>query len=151
MKSAININLALSKKLQKPMKILKILSIIALISIISCKKPQDENNNLPNNPGKFNEIKTDPNFNWNTALPIELIITGLKTINPIKNTLTVSNKSKTANYYSGNHLMEENLNLKFGVPSALDSLLIKFGSIEKTYKVEKTINAEQKSTHNTQE
>lgn len=127
------------------MKKLIILFIFAFVGFTSCKKQLDENNDLPNNsgkPGKFNEIKTDPSFNWNTALPVELIIKGLITPNPVQNTLVVSNKSKTANYYVGNHLMGEDLNLKFGVPSALDSLLIKFGSIEKTYKVEKTINAD---------
>jgi hypothetical protein len=38
--------------------------------------------------------------------------------------------------------MEENLSLEVAVPSTLDSLLIRFGSLEKMYKVEKTINAD---------
>lgn len=126
------------------MKIINKISLLAMLALaaVSCKKEPTKTEQPSGTPGKFSEIKTDPSFNWNTALPISLNITGLKTVDHIRNTLAVSNKEKTANYYVGSHLMSENLNLKFGVPSALDSLLIKFGSVEKTYKVENTINAD---------
>lgn len=118
------------------------LLIFLMLALASCIKEPIKKEKPASTPSKFKEIKTDPSFNWNTMLTIKLIITGLKTIDPIKNTLTITNKSKTANFYAGNHLMEENLSLEVAVPSTLDSLLIKFGSLEKMYKVEKTINAD---------
>lgn len=118
------------------------LLIFLMLALASCIKEPTKIEQPASTPSKFNEIKTDPSFNWNTILTIKLIITGLKTIDPIKNTLTITNKSKTANFYNGNHLMEENLSLEVAVPSTLDSLLIRFGSLEKMYKVEKTINAD---------
>jgi hypothetical protein len=116
---------------------LLILSII-LISFASCKKNVENTVEVPKIPSKFSEIKTSSNFNWNTTREVEIKVSGLKTETPISNTMVLSNKEKLANYYTGKHEMSESLTIKITVPASQDSILLSFGSIQKTYSIKQS-------------
>ena len=123
----------------KQMKItnykLLVVALVLLISV-SCKKETETKVDVPSTPGKFSEIKTDPNFNWSTTREVEVKVLGLKTEMPIANTLVLSNKEKDANYYTGRHDMSESFTFKIVVPTRQDSMVLSFGSIQKTYGIQ---------------
>ncbi|MCF8255352.1 MAG: hypothetical protein K9H61_01735 [Bacteroidia bacterium] len=109
--------------------------VILVMAFSSCLKLPNPTEEKPTTPVKFGEIKTDPNFNWTTTRIVDIEVLGLSTRTPIYNTFKLSTKDKASVFYQGKHAMSENIALKITIPAVLDSVLMEFGSIQKTYSV----------------
>jgi hypothetical protein len=112
---------------------------LAVLAFASCKKDVETKVEAPSIPTKFSEIKTDPSFNWSTTRVVQVNVKGLKTLESFSNTLTLSSLDKSAVYYSGYHLMSEDVNVKITVPTAQDSMVVGFGSIKKNYSIKQNV------------
>ena len=95
-----------------------------------CKK--SENTSPPTPPKTLNDLKAADSFNWSTGTPVELRITGLPTVVPVKSTLAVSRADGTV-LFTSLHLMSEDLVLTLTVPSTEKELTLQYGSV--TYQV----------------
>jgi len=105
------------------------------ISFSACLKLPNPTEEKPTSPIKFGEIKTDPSFNWGTTREVMVDVVGLNTKTPISNTFKVSTTDKASYFYQGKHAMSENFSFKITIPTMLDSVLMEFGSIEKSYSI----------------
>ena len=118
----------------KPHQFLSLL-ILLIIAIPSCKKEPTKAEQPASTPGKFNEIKTDPSFNWSTEKEITASIKGLKTLSKISGSLQLTSTDNKSLFYIGNHLMEEDLSLKIRIPVNVNKIKLSFGSVNKTYTI----------------
>ncbi|MEI7725372.1 MAG: hypothetical protein WCK09_09725 [Bacteroidota bacterium] len=110
------------------MKTLKtFILIFALTGILvtGCKKSEVV---TPEPAKTLNDLKASPTFGWSTGSPVELKITGIPTIVPIKSTLTISRTSGET-LFSSLHQMDQNLTIKLTVPSTEKELTLKYGSV----------------------
>ncbi len=108
-----------------------LISAIFGLMITSCSKSEID---IPDNSGKaLNELVVSSSFSWNTALPVELKITGLPTIVPVSATLTISLENGTP-LFNEYHLMDQNLTVKLQIPSTENKLVLKYGTV--SYPVE---------------
>lgn len=118
------------------MKKLIILSALVTLMFGACKKDQLEPS-IPNpsntQVSKFKEVKTDPNFNWETTQKIQLEVIGLKTPATIINTLTVSSVDGKEKYFTQLHKMNENLSTAITLPAHVKEVMVNYGSIQKKY------------------
>lgn len=115
------------------MRKLNLILISAISGLIfsACSKSEIV---TPDNSGKaLNELVVSSSFTWNTALPVELKITGLPTIVPVSATLTISLENGTP-LFNEYHLMDQNLTVKLLLPSTEKKLVLKYGTV--TYPVE---------------
>jgi hypothetical protein len=115
------------------MRKLNLILISAISGLIfsACSKSEIV---TPDNSGKaLNELVVSSSFTWNTALPVELKITGLPTIVPVSSTLTISLENGTP-LFNEYHLMDQNLTVKLLLPSTEKKLVLKYGTV--TYQVE---------------
>ena len=78
-------------------------------------------------------ITVERNFNWSSTKQFSLTVTGLSTVNTVTGTFSVIDLKTGATFYSGSHKLSDNLSLKLNIPTATDSLQIRFGSIKKNY------------------
>ncbi len=85
-------------------------------------------NNVP-----LSSIVVDRNFNWSATKQFNISVTGLRTANIVKGTFSVIDVKTGTTFYRGLHKMSDNLTLKLTIPTATDSLQIRFGSIQKNY------------------
>jgi hypothetical protein len=106
-----------------------------MLALASCKKEPTKLEQPANTPGKFNEIKTDPSFNWSTVKEITATIKGLKTMSAIRASLQLTSTDNKSIFYIGNHLMEEDLSLKIRIPVNVNEIKLSFGSVNKTYTI----------------
>ena len=105
-------------------------SVVAMLAT-SCTKSADAGTADANVP--FSAIAANRTFNWSSTKQINLSVTGLKTVNTINGTFSVIDAKTGAKFYSGLHKLSDNLSLKLTIPTATDSLQIRFGSIKKNY------------------
>ena len=109
----------------------RIITVIILMStlwLLSCiKQNLPDPGTTPTNVTKLADAKVPDNFNWSTSKNVEISITGLPTVVPVKNTLTITlpDGSKLYNVY---HDMSANLKLKLVVPSTVTQLKLVFGA-----------------------
>jgi len=94
----------------------------------------------PTTATQFRNLKVNETFSWQTSRPVTLKISGIATAIPIRSTLVVSNL-KGDTLRMENRLMEESLVIPLQVTAVTDSLVLSFGSIRKTYKVQSEIEA----------
>lgn len=94
----------------------------------------------PKTATQFKNLKVSESFSWQTTKPVKLAITGIITPNPVRSTLLVTTKQGDT-LRRENRLMDENVELLLQVPTTTDSLIVSFGSIQKTYKVQSEIEA----------
>ena len=114
------------------MRSILVILLLATLGVMSCIKQ-----NLPDAPIekiKLEDSKVPESFNWSTSKTVEVSITGLSTVVPIKNTLTITlpDGSKLYNVY---HDMSINLKLNLIVPSTINQLKLKFGSFDETLNI----------------
>jgi hypothetical protein len=119
------------------MKAAKLIAIILFTSVvsISCVKQNlPDAGTLPTDKQKLADAKVPSDFNWSTGKNVELTITGLPTILPVKNTLTISlpDGNKLYNAY---HEMSVNLKLTLVVPATVNELKLKYGSFDEILKI----------------
>jgi PBP1b-binding outer membrane lipoprotein LpoB len=110
----------------KKTNVLCFLGLAALL-VVGCSKNIDASN-VP-----FSSIVADRNFNWSSTKPFNLSVAGLTTVNTVNGTFSVIDVKTGATFYSGLHKLSDNLSLKLTIPTATDSLQIRFGSIQKNY------------------
>ncbi|MCK6610977.1 MAG: hypothetical protein L6Q78_08040 [Bacteroidia bacterium] len=94
----------------------------------------------PKTATQFKNLKVSESFSWQTTRSVKLAITGTITPNPVRATLLITNKQGDT-LRRENRLMDENVELMLQVPTTTDSLIVSFGSIQKTYKVQSEILA----------
>jgi len=108
----------------KKYKFLILISAITIVSFTSCEKSTDI---VPSPQNDIEDIKFDGSFNWSTGNTVTLSITGLPTIVPVKNTLTISLKDGS-DAFSSLHLLDQNLTLNLTVPSTEKELKLSYGT-----------------------
>ncbi len=108
----------------KKYKFLILISAITIVSFTSCEKSTDI---VPSPQNDIEDIKFDGSFNWSTGNTVTLSITGLPTIVPVKNTLTISLKDGSS-AFSSLHLLDQNLTLNLTVPSTEKELKLNYGT-----------------------
>jgi hypothetical protein len=115
------------------MKTISLLFLVAAISGVfftGCKKIENEYP-LPL-PKTLNDLKVADSFNWSSGTAVELTITGLPTVVPVKSTLAVGRTDGTV-LFTRLHVMSENLTLSLTVPSTDTELILQYGTV--TYHV----------------
>ena len=103
---------------------------VALTGIFftGCKKSE----NTAPLPKTLNDLNAADSFKWSTGSPVELKITGLPTVVPVKSTLAVGRIDGTV-LFTSLHLMSEDLTLTLTVPSTDTELILQYGTV--TYHV----------------
>lgn len=132
-----NCNYSGKQNLETMKKLITFLFAGAIV-LSSCKKLENPIPNEPSNPGgvsKFSDLKTNPNFNWSTEKDFTIEVLGLKTLSPVKGTLTIISSDGKSTIYKGNHLMEESFTINTKVAINLKEVKLTFGSIEKSYTI----------------
>ncbi len=115
----------------KPIRTFAIFILGATIILNSCKKSEVDPMPPAPVPTTLNELKAPDSFNWSTAQTVELMITGLPTVIPVKNTLIISRPDGQI-LFSRLHTMSEDLTVKITVPSIDKKLVIKYGTVSYT-------------------
>jgi hypothetical protein len=108
----------------KNLKSIILLLSISLFVFSGCMKDEI----VPLLPKSLNELNADDTFTWTTANSVEIQITGLPTVIPVRSTLSILLSDGT-NLYSEFHLMSENLSLNLPIPSSENQLVLKYGSM----------------------
>ncbi len=108
------------------LKYLILITAITTVVLTGCKKSETVTPVL--NPDSLNDLKASDSFDWTTATPVEMKITGLPTVLPVKSTLTISLANGTT-IFSKLHQMDHNLTLNLTVPSTEKELILKYGSV----------------------
>jgi hypothetical protein len=112
-------------------KAIQFLFLIISITFASCENvfelPEYEETatNIEN-------LNVSEDFDWKTSNKVVVEITGLpamKNINPVKNTLTLSDGVNA--YYTGYHSISENQRIELIISSEVKNIKLQFGSIEK--------------------
>ena len=117
------------------MRSILVILLLATLGVMSCiKQNLPDPGDTPADKPKLEDVKVPENFNWSTSKTVEVSITGLSTVVPIKNTLTITlpDGSKLYNVY---HDMSINLKLNLIVPSTINQLKLKFGSFDETLNI----------------
>jgi len=119
----------------KTLKLFFLFSAIAMVLASGCKK--SELTTPVSLPKTLKELKAADSFNWTTGMAVELQITGLPTLVPVKSTLTV-NLANGTTLFSKLHQMDENAIINLTVPTTEKELTLRYGSV--TYLVAITNN-----------
>lgn len=107
---------------------------LAILFVAGCtKKLESVNAPLASNNLPLTSIVVDRNFNWSATKQFNISVAGLSTINTVKGTFSVIDVKTGTTFYKGLHKLNDNLSLKLTIPTATDSLQIRFGSIKKNY------------------
>ncbi len=113
-----------------------LLTGLAVIMITSCKKSEiTEPAPVPVKPTTLSDMKAPDSFNWSTGQVVTVKITGLPTVIPVKNTLSVSLTNGTK-LFSRMHQMDQDLAIKVRIPAVEKQLLLNYGSTTKTIDIE---------------
>lgn len=98
------------------------------VLLTGCKKSTIEPQPPAQNPQTLSDLKAPDSFNWSTASTVEVKITGLPTVLPVKNTLKIS-LSDGRVLLSRLHTMSEDLSVKVTVPSTEKKLTLRYGTL----------------------
>jgi hypothetical protein len=109
----------------KTLKTLILIFALTGIFITGCKKSEVV---TPEPATTLNDLKASPTFGWSTGTLVELKITGLPTIVPVKSTLSIS-RTNGETLFSSLHQMDQNLTINLTVPSTEKELTLKYGSV----------------------
>lgn len=115
------------------------MTLLAISMLASCAKNLQPGDPIPGLPSRFSDLKVGSSFTWATTKTITVNVDGFNTESTVRKSLLISGKNMTGNYYRGNHLMNEDVVVKINVPTALDSVVVTYGSIVKTYPVTGTV------------
>jgi len=98
---------------------------IPMFIFSSCMKEQEV---LPQTTD-LQKINVSSDFNWSTGKVVALHIMGLPTVLPVFSSLIVSVEDGNI-LYQGRHEMSKNLTLKVVVPNQVQSLNVRYGSMD---------------------
>lgn len=112
------------------------LGILAISLLASCAKNLKPGDPIPGLPSRFSDLKVSTSFTWATTKSITVNVNGFDSDSPIRKSLVLSGKNMPGSYYRGNHLMSEDVSVRLTIPTALDSLVVSFGSVSKTYAIQ---------------
>lgn len=105
-----------------------LLALAGILGFASCKKTNSTNAE----PGKFKDIKAADGFNWSTTQKVNFQVDGLPFAVKEKNMLTVSSTDGKSVYLKQFVAMSQNITTSFLAPRGVSSLLVSFGTIQKT-------------------
>lgn len=119
------------------MKKLIIIALIGIASLSSCKKQlldkyEQEKIDTPT-AKKFAEIKADANFDWKTAKKIVFNYQSMQTISEINATLSIMSVDGKVVFYTGNQLMNKDMQLTLIIPAHINEIVVKYGAITKSF------------------
>ncbi len=80
-------------------------------------------------PKTLNDLKASESFKWTTSQTVEVFVTGLPTVIPVKSTLAVYSQDGDV-VYKINHTMSQDISFKVIVPAKNNSLRMTFGSFD---------------------
>ena len=109
-----------------------ILSVLLIATLPACKKSPTP---APAIVTKFTDIKADASFDWSANMNINFIVTGLKNVTTETSTLRVMSVDGKNVYFTQFVQMSNDINTNFLVPRGTATLLVSFGSIQKTISV----------------
>jgi len=111
------------------------LVMLATSLLASCAKNLQPGDPIPGVPSRFSDLKVSTSFTWATTKTVSVKVSGFEGDAPIRKSLVLSRKNMPGSYYRGNHLMSESFNVNLTIPTALDSLVVTYGSVSKTYAI----------------
>ena len=114
------------------LQILPLIAALTFILLTGCDR--NDENPLVDPAKEISNLQASDQFTWSTAKPVRLKITGLPTVIPVTNTLTISlsNGTKVFNRF---HRMDTDLTLDLLVPSEFQELLLGYGSTRQTIQI----------------
>lgn len=116
----------------KALRPIILLAGLAVIMITSCKKSEiPEPAPAPVQPTTLSDMKAPDSFNWSTGQVVTVKITGLPTVIPVKNVLSVSLLDGTR-LFSRMHQMDQELTIKVQIPALEKKLLLSYGAAMET-------------------
>jgi hypothetical protein len=118
--------ISLKNPAMKTIRLIFLISAISGILLTACKK--NEGPTPEGLPKTLNELKASDTFNWTTGMPVEISITGLPTLAPVRSTLTIGLVNGTT-LFSKLHLMDQNMTINLTIPSTEKELILKYGSV----------------------
>jgi hypothetical protein len=111
------------------MKKLALFSLtLLLLFATACKK--ESITPIPT-PKTLNDLKASDSFKWATSQTVEVFITGLPTVIPVKSTLAVYSQDGDV-VYKINHSMSQDISFKVVVPAKNTNLRMTFGAFDMT-------------------
>lgn len=111
-----------------------ILALALIIAVSSCKKTTTPTPAVA--VTKFTDIKAPATFNWSTVQKVNFQVAGFSAVSNEKNTLKVTSTDGQKVYFTQFQSMSDNVNTSFSVPRNTTSLLVTFGSIQKTVNID---------------
>lgn len=107
-------------------------AVLVVLAGQACTRAADDQPQ-PAEPQGFSKLEVAANFDWANSRLVTVNVTGLPTNQPIRSTLTMSRHSGgNEDFYAGSHLMSENVSVTLRIPAAQDSLIVRFGAVQKT-------------------
>lgn len=108
--------------------------LLIAVSLWSCKKTIIQED-AASGTKPFAQLSVSNNFSWTNSRTVTVTIQGLPTINSVSGTLTLKTADGRGVLYNGFHRMNQDLVLQIVVPSAQDSVLLQFGTVQKKFSV----------------
>ena len=82
----------------------------------------------------FKELKVEESFEWKTTKNIQLKVTGLETINPVRGNFSIKNIDGGL-IMEESRLMSESFNLDLELPITEKKIIVQFGSLTKEIEI----------------
>jgi hypothetical protein len=115
-------------------KKLQYLAFVAILSLMgSCTKfevPEKKIGTTQN----FKELKVEESFEWKTTQNIELKVTGLETISPVRANFSIKNHDGNL-ILEESRLMSESFDLNLEIPVTEKKIIVQFGSLLKEIEI----------------
>ncbi len=118
----------------KKLHYLVFVSILSLLG--SCTKfevPEKKIGTTQN----FKELKVEESFEWKTTKNIQLKVTGLETINPVRGNFSIKNHEGNL-ILEESRLMSESFELNLEIPITEKKIIVQFGSLIKEIEINST-------------
>ena len=109
--------------------------ILLAIGLLSCNKDLESDTAVQAVPESFQEIKSSPSFDWETSTTISLTVQGIDLPIALKYPLEVATPEGEV-LYTAMWTMQDDEVFEIKVPSYLETLVFKWGSLEKSASIE---------------
>ncbi len=115
-------------------KKLHYLFIVTILSLLgSCTKLEVPEKKIGATQN-FKELKVEESFDWKTTKNIQLKVTGIETINPVRGNFSIKNLDGNL-IMEESRLMSESFNLNMEIPLSEKKIIVQFGSLIKEIEI----------------
>ncbi len=108
------------------------------LSLVSCTKDTDIMSEgtqyTQNEASQFSELQVPANFDWSSSLKVEINVTGLPTVHPVKRMIFVEDEKGNV-FFKQIWDMSNDGQLSFELPSRYSQVNIRFGAIYQSVRI----------------